>query len=323
MSFLAQLNALVKSQPMIALPVDSSCENCEYNTYLYKSRNCYLCVASSRLENCLYLESSDRCKDSAEGYGNAECELTYECLDCKKCYNCDWCQDCLNCSDLQFSFDCIGCRNCFGCVGLRQKQYHLFNKPLSKEEYEASIAQFDSGNPQHIAQFRKKFEELKLKVPRPHTRGISNENVTGDFINNSKNIIDSYYVDKSEDIIYGHDEIYGDKDCVDVDHLHNSELCYNVMSCDQSFNCNHCWFLIGCNDLEYCFAALNSKNCFGCVNIKNKQYCILNQQFTKEEYEMKVAEIKQAMIEAGEYGRYFDSTFSHEDRITSDIFLTR
>ncbi len=31
--------------------------------------------------------------------------------------------------------------------------------------------------------------------------------------------------------------------------------------------------------------AIQAKDCFGCVNLKRKQHCILNKQYTKEEYE--------------------------------------
>jgi len=33
------------------------------------------------------------------------------------------------------------------------------------------------------------------------------------------------------------------------------------------------------------YANSGCRDCFGCVNIKKKQYCILNKQYTKEEYE--------------------------------------
>lgn len=317
MSFLQRLAELHQKEPMICLPIDSSCENSDYNTYIYRCKSCYMCAASSRMENCYYLEASDRCKDSAEGYGNAECELCYECLDCKSCYNCDWSQDCLNCSDLKFCFSCTGCRNCFGCVSLRNKEYHVFNQPFTKEAYEKMMAEFDPANPEHLENFRRKFEELKKNTPVAHMRGVGNENVTGDYINNSKNIAHSFYVDKSEDILYCNDEIYGDKDCCDVDHLHNSELCWNSMSVDTSYNIHNSFWIVNSSDLDYCWYAQGCKNCFGCVNIKSKQYCILNEQYEPEEYFKKMEEIKQQMIEEGEYGKFFPSTYPLKDTIVS------
>lgn len=315
MTFLQELDQLIKSEPMLGLPVDSSCVNCEYNTFLYKSTNCYMCSGSSRLEDCYHLESCDQCKDSAEGYGNTECELCYECLDCKGCYNCDWCQDCINCSDLKFCFDCTGSRNCFGCVSLRNKEYYVFNQPYSKEEYEKMISEFDPSNPQHIEHFQKKFEKLKKTTPVPHMRGMANEDCSGDFISNSKNALYSFYVNGSEDVIYCHDEIYGDKDCIDCDHMHNSELCYNSMSVDKSHNINNSWWIINSSNIDYCLHLENCHDCFGCVNLKNKRYCILNEQYEKDEYLKKVEDIKQQMIADGEYGQYLPSTYPREDSV--------
>lgn len=36
---------------------------------------------------------------------------------------------------LEYSAMCDDCQYCFGCVGLNKKEYHIFNKPYSKEEY--------------------------------------------------------------------------------------------------------------------------------------------------------------------------------------------
>ena len=36
-------------------------------------------------------------------------------------------------------------------------------------------------------------------------------------------------------------------------------------------------------------------HCFGCVGFKHKQYCILNKQYTKEEYEKLVQKIIKQM----------------------------
>jgi len=36
--------------------------------------------------------------------------------------------------------NCHYCTDCFGCVGLQRKQYCLFNKQYTKEEYEKEVA---------------------------------------------------------------------------------------------------------------------------------------------------------------------------------------
>ena len=39
------------------------------------------------------------------------------------------------CKDLYYSDNCRGCSDCFGCVNLQKKQYCIFNKQYSKEDY--------------------------------------------------------------------------------------------------------------------------------------------------------------------------------------------
>ncbi len=40
-----------------------------------------------------------------------------------------------HCVNLQYCTSCFNCKNCFGCVGLRNKEYCIFNKQYTKEEY--------------------------------------------------------------------------------------------------------------------------------------------------------------------------------------------
>jgi hypothetical protein len=318
MPFLAQFKALQKSTPMFGSPNDSSCENCDYNAFLYKCKDCFLSSGSSELESCFYVDQSGRSSDCSDSTGLEKCELCYECVDCSECYNCNWCQDCINCTDLLFSYDCVGCQNCFGCVGLRKQQYRLFDEQLTKEEFEEKIAQFDPANEEHIQHFKTRFEELKLKVPRPYIRGINIENVTGDNIKNSKNTFYSFNVNKCEDCCYAYTEIDNCKDCVELENSPDNELCYNVMSIADGYNVHNSWFAIGCKNCDYCQQCFQCQDCFGCISLKSRQYCILNEQYTKEEYEQKVEEIKKEMIEEGEYGMFIPSMYPVEDTLASE-----
>jgi hypothetical protein len=44
-----------------------------------------------------------------------------------------------NCSEISYSMFCYNCHNLFGCTGLNRKQYCIFNKQYSKEEYEELV----------------------------------------------------------------------------------------------------------------------------------------------------------------------------------------
>ncbi|MFA6436384.1 MAG: hypothetical protein WCW30_04605, partial [Candidatus Gracilibacteria bacterium] len=54
----------------------------------------------------------------------------------------------------------------------------------------------------------------------------------------------------------------------------------------------------------------NSKNCFGCVGVHHKQHCILNKQYTPEEYHRLAARIAEHMQKTGEWGEYFPIAIS-------------
>jgi hypothetical protein len=61
-------------------------------------------------------------------------------------------------------------------------------------------------------------------------------------------------------------------------------------------SCRYSAYLDNCEECEYCF---------GCVGLRKKKYCILNKQYTKEEYEKLVEKIKSDMKNRGEWGKFF------------------
>ena len=72
---------------------------------------------------------------------------------------------------------------------------------------------------------------------------------------------------------------YGDVELV-YECIHTKSL-YNCAFLQDSENCSNCFFGYG---LQSC------KDCFACVNLRQKQYCIFNEQYSKEEYQEKLKE---------------------------------
>lgn len=92
----------------------------------------------------------------------------------------------------------------------------------------------------------------------------------------------------------------GNKDCMDASVWgENTELCYETSVCgDKAYNLRFswdCWPNV--RDSEYSIHLKSCADCFGCVGLRNKQYCILNKQYSKEEYEALVPRIKKHMDE--------------------------
>lgn len=222
-------------------------------------------------------------------------------------------QDLKNCSDCSFCFDCIGCKNCFGCVGLRQKEYYFFNEPLSKEAYLERVAEFGLKKKEDWKRVFERFVPLKRKIPMRAARIAKSENCTGEFISNSRNCESCFDAYECEDCAYIQD-CWRTKDSLDMTFSDGSELCYDCFSIGLGcYNDNFCNYIRGSSDLEYCELCFSCKNCFGCVGLQSKEFYILNQLYSREEYFKKIAEIKAEMRVAGIYGKQLPTTYKIED----------
>ena len=240
-------------------------------------------------------------------------ELCYECADLDHAYNCMYSQEVKNCTDCFFCYNCVGCKNCFGCAGLRQKEYCVYNEYVGKEKFQEFIKNFSFKIPAQMDEATRKMRELDLKTPRKYMHEISTERCYGDYILNSKNCFSCFDTYDSEDCMYMID-CWHTKDSCDVIFSDGSELCYECFSFGLgTYNCNFSNYLRSCVNCEYSELLFNCKDCFGCVGLQGKQYYILNQPYTRDEYVKKVAEIKAQMRLDGTYGQHLPTTYRIED----------
>jgi hypothetical protein len=76
-------------------------------------------------------------------------------------------------------------------------------------------------------------------------------------------------------------------------------------------------------DSLYVDECFNSKNLFGCIGLKHRKYCILNKQYSAEQYEVLVPAIIEHMRKTGEWGEFFPgagSQFAYNETIAHDEF---
>ncbi|MEY4731411.1 MAG: hypothetical protein RL681_357, partial [Candidatus Parcubacteria bacterium] len=90
--------------------------------------------------------------------------------------------------------------------------------------------------------------------------------------------------------------------------------------------------IYGSHDIRYSINCHASSHLFACIGLRNKQYCILNKQYTKEEYEALVPKIIEHMndmpyIDAKggvyKYGEFFPpelSPFAYNETIAQEYF---
>jgi len=140
--------------------------------------------------------------------------------------------------------------------------------------------------------FFNQFFNLLKKIPIPGVRRGANS-PNSDFSFYGKDMKDCYYVfggRRSEDVMYG-SSIYDSKHIMDSYFLRKVDTGYDNISNSDCYKCNYSYFSSNCIECNFIYDCRNCQSCFGCVNLRNKNYCYFNEQFSKEEYFKKVAEI--------------------------------
>ena len=285
-------------------------ENCDYTNYSGKNKNCYLIFDSDENRDCEYCYSINGCRDCFDCYRVRSSELCYWAVDCEKCYGGSFLQECVNCIDCMFMKNSTGCKNCLMSSNLVNKEYVVENTQVTKEKFEAYMRSMRSRR--NIDASHDRFEQLKLQYPQKFLHGWQNENVSGDYITQSKNARECFDGTKLWDCARVYRAFMPVKDSMDCDQVGEVERCYE---CSVSgYNGNHLLFSCNCldqiSDLTYCMFCLHSSHLFGCNGIRRKKYCILNKQYTQEEYEKLAAKIIEHMQKTGEWGELFPITLS-------------
>lgn len=281
-NFLKELQRLINSYPKIPLTVLNS-ENYDYSNNVYYSKNILYGFDSTQSTDSIYLYDSYMVHKSVDCDYAVESELCYESVDPFKCFNCDYMEYSDHMTDSAYCYDCSGCANVFGCVNLKNKSFCIFNRQLSKEEYRSKVQEYKKWPTEKVLEM---LEELKKRFPKTQTIGGHNENTTyGNYIHYNKNCYLCFDAAHDENCAYVYDTFYA-KTTLDATYSgQNIELSYEIVSSADCFNCDYTVRSKKCLDSSYLFGCLNVKNSLGCVMLTNKQYCILNRQFTKEEYE--------------------------------------
>lgn len=310
-SFFEQFEELAQKVPRPALHTGFQYdENSEYTNYAGKNKNCYMIFDSDENWDCLYSYGINSCKNCMDCCRVRQSELCYESVDCEKCYSSAFLQDCINCSDSYFLQNCIGCKNCIMCSNLRNKEYHVNNKKVSKEEYEVQLAKCHSHT--NLEAARKFFDSSKIHTPKKYIHGTQNENVVGDYLVNCKNSYYCFDSDRLWDCRYVFRAFNPLKNCMDIQECGDGELLYeDAFSGYGIYNLKFCHHCLGtCSDMEYCYYCPHSSNLFGCIGVSHKKYYILNKQYSEEEYKELTEKIIAHMRETGEYGEFFPTESS-------------
>ncbi len=302
--FFQQFKDLMDKVPRLCV-VNKQSENSEYCNYSFANKNCYLLFGSHYEEDCMYGRYSTKNIDCLDFFWLYESELSYQCTFSGKLYNCIYLDHSENCENCFFGMDLKSCKNCLFSFGLRNKKYCIFNEQKTKEEYEEYLRKLKLNS---YAQFKKIYKGwLKFRYEKVIFRAryqTNCENCEGTEHQNSKNLKKCFACSGCEDCAYGFqmDETHSS---IDNSHMgyDKCELCFNAIGNNGAFHClccDSCWHS---NDLIYCSLCFNSRDCFGSIGMRQNQYCILNKEYKKEEYEKLASQIIENLGE--KWGEFF------------------
>jgi len=280
-------------------------EDSEYTNHVRYCKKCYLLFEGWFSENIFYSNMIQHSHALVDCTHADNCEHCYQCVDIQNCYCCSYCVNCKN------------CKNCFWCRNLEGKEYYIDNVPYTKEEY-------------HI-----KTQELLLsgKIWYKTIWTIENDGIIhsedcyGWCITHSKSCIICFDVNRSENLKYcmSIDEDF--RDSHDLSNCAKWEFMYEWTSVAGHGVFFSRMVASGDNVFYSIWCMNNVRNCFGCTGLNNKEYCILNKQYTKEEYEKLVPKIIEKMIADGEWWEFFNpslSFFGYNETVAQEQFpLTR
>ncbi len=295
--------------------------NSEYSSAAY-AKNCYLCFDAGFDEDSAYSVSLQRGKNCFDVINCKYCELCYYSINTSHSFKVFFSRNCTSCSEVWFSQDCVGCTNCFGCTGLRNKNYHIFNQPYSKEAYKEKLKEFKLDSWTGIQNARNSAEAFWLQNPVKFQHSVQAKGCTGDYLFNSTELRTCFFGDGAQNCGYSQSIIYAPiKDCMDISSTGEAvELAYETSCSGDTMSKVFFSYDIGAStNLQYCINSRGVNNAFGCVGIRKKNYCILNKQYSKEEYNELVPKIIKHMSDmpyvdakgrAYKYGEFFPPEMS-------------
>ncbi len=316
--FFEQFHELRLATPRIAM-TNTKSVNSEYTNQSENNKNCYLCVSTGECENCLYGYWNNKSRDCVDCYAVAGCELLYAANSCINCSKGAFLEACSDCSDSYFLKSCRGCTHCFGCYAIRGKSYCWFNEQLSPEEYKKRFSRFVFSR-QNIQKIIQQCSAMEASLPHKFYHGRNNIASKGNYLVDTKNVQYSFNCRDAENLRYCQDAWFS-KDSYDSTEVY-SELCYEIEGCIAT----RCGFVAKTWDtfdswyLDLCF---NGNNLFGCISLREKSYCILNKQYSKEEYGALLSKIIKHMKKTGEWGEFFPasiSSFAYNETVAQDYF---
>ena len=312
--FFSQFAELLQQVPKFST-YNKRTENTDYGNNVIEDKDCYLLFVTLGNQDCYYGFTMGYCKNCVDNLRTISCQNCYECTKTQNSYECFYCFNCHGCFSSQYLRDCIGVDSSAFCIWLRNKKYYFLNKPYAKSEFKEILLRLKE-DPLFLSETKAAYEILKFQVPVNTNSIEQSENSSGDYLDNCKNCSNCFDTIMAEDCRYCYDTANA-SDNMDV-YLWWAAFTRDTGSisyeCENSFN-SSAMFFCSCvtfqsDNVLYSDTCHCCKHCFGCAWLRNKEYCILNKQYTKEEYEKIVPKIIEHMQKTGEWWEFFPISMS-------------
>ena len=336
-NFFAQVAELQAMTPFMEKVTDFSTNvNSDYVNHAGSCKDSYLVFTADFCENAYYGSTLAHVKDSADLLMGAQVELVYGTIGGSRSSNAYFSNNCNSSTNVWYSKECINCTDCFGCVNLRNKSYCIYNEQYTREEYKKKIEEMELDKYSTHLKIRESVYDFWKKFPTKYVHARMNYNSTGAYVVESKNAKDCYQAYGIEDCAYTQFiTLPPVKDSYDITDWGNGiELSIECSNAGEGVSGMKYSLMSwgNCRDVEYGIFNIGCSDTFGCVNLRKKQYCILNKQYTKEEYfklrEQIIFDLeKNPYIDAqgrvfkyGEFFPYDISPFSYNESFAMQYF---
>ncbi|EKE29831.1 MAG: hypothetical protein ACD_2C00091G0017 [uncultured bacterium (gcode 4)] len=320
--FFEQFNKLFQRVPKPNL-YNLNSENCEYNNGIVDSKNAYMNFYGSKIIDSNYTTASYDINDSNDVWWSAMIDKSYEIISCDHTYGSFFCIDCSGWRNLLFCEDCVNCSDCIMCYGLKGKKFHIKNKEYDELEYAKIKNWLEMWNHKLLEQYKSEFKEFLKSMPRKWVHELSCENCSWDHLFESKNCMSCFTVVWWENG-YNVFEWWRFLEVYDSAYVYDSKYVFDsALIAWNSYNIFFSVWIWKSRDIYYSNWLDWCQDCFWCTWLLNKSFCILNKQYSKEDYLNLKNKIIEAMKEDGEWWELFPaslSPFGYNETVADDHY---
>lgn len=323
--FLSDLKNLIFSLPQPS-KLTYEMENADYCNQESDDKNCYMNAWWHVNENSAYTTYSVRSKWTIDNYRVWDCENIYQSLNVSKSQNVFFSQYIENVFNVWFAYDIIWGQNILFGSGLRNASYVYKNKVLQKEEWEKIFHEYKEKIKSYawLQEVMKEYEIFLQQFPKKAILNTNVENVSGNELTNSKNVVCGFVGEESYDVANSY-IFAGIKTCADLTSTWWCEKSYNIGSSMQLMwwiVCSH--IMAGdTHDTMYGYMMQSGGNNLWSCWLSNQEYTILNKKYEPNLRKETASNIIEELQAKNMFWEFFDvslSPYPYNDSVAYDYY---